>query len=216
MKDTILFDLDGTLVDSLYDLADAVNFALTSLKCKTRTLDEVRNFVGNGADNLLKRALPEDKKELSDEALKLFKQYYNVNLCNKTVPYDGIYDLIVELKSKGYKVGIVTNKPDDSAKLIGNKLFDGKIEAIVGSDLNQRKKKPDPEPVDYCLSLLGSDRDSAIFVGDSEVDIATAQNTGLYCIGVSWGFRSADVLADADVIVNNSSELKRAIYNKTA
>lgn len=216
MKDTILFDLDGTLVDSLYDLADAVNFALTSLKCKTRTLDEVRNFVGNGADNLLKRALPEDKKELSDEALKLFKQYYNVNLCNKTVPYDGIYDLIVELKSKGYKVGIVTNKPDDSAKLIGNKLFDGKIEAIVGSDLNKRKKKPDPEPVDYCLSLLGSDRDSAIFVGDSEVDIATAQNTGLYCIGVSWGFRSADVLADADVIVNNSSELKRAIYNKTA
>lgn len=216
MKDTILFDLDGTLVDSLYDLADAVNFALTSLKCKTRTLDEVRNFVGNGADNLLKRALPEDKKELSDEALKLFKQYYNVNLCNKTVPYDGIYDLIVELKSKGYKVGIVTNKPDDSAKLIGNKLFDGKIEAIVGSDLNKRKKKPDPEPVDYCLSLLDSDRDSAIFVGDSEVDIATAKNTGLYCIGVSWGFRSADVLSDADVIVNNSNELKRAIYNKTA
>ena len=216
MKDTILFDLDGTLVDSLYDLADAVNFALISLKCKTRTLDEIRNFVGNGADNLLKRALPEDKKELSDEALKLFKQYYNVNLCNKTVPYDGIYDLIAELKSKGYKVGIVTNKPDDSAKLIGNKLFDCKIEAIVGSDLNKRKKKPDPEPVDYCLSLLSSDRDSAIFVGDSEVDIATAKNTGLYCIGVSWGFRSADVLVDADVIVNNSNELKRAIYNKTA
>lgn len=212
MKDTILFDLDGTLVNSLADLADSVNYTMKVLGYPKRTIEEVRTFVGNGAEMLIKRSLPSDRKYDLETAMPIYRKHYNANVCNKTRPYDGLYELIIELKEKGYKTGIVTNKPQYAAELIEKKLFDNNIMAVVGSDLTKRKNKPFPDGIDCCLELLGSKRENAIYVGDSEVDVETAKNAGLYCIGVSWGFRNTDALNGSDIIVNSADELKKAIY----
>lgn len=212
MKDTVLFDLDGTLVNSLADLADSVNYTMESMGYPKRTIEEVRKFVGNGAEMLIKRALPADKQSDFEKAMPVYRKHYNANVCNKTKPYDGIYELIYELKEKGYKTGIVTNKPQYAAELIGKKLFDGNIKAIVGSDLTKRKNKPYSDGVDYCLELLDSKRENTVYVGDSEVDIATAKNAGLYCVGVSWGFRDKKALEGADIIVECADELRKVIF----
>lgn len=194
MKDTILFDLDGTLVESLYDLADSVNYTLEYFGYNKRSYDEVRRFVGNGAEMLIKRALPENGIKDFEKAFAMYKKHYNTNLCNKTKPYNGIYELLSKLDEKGYKTGIVTNKPDNAAKIIADKILGGKIKAVVGAEPLKRRKKPEIDSVCYCLELLGSDRERTIYVGDSEVDVATAKNAGLLCIGVSWGFRGKESL----------------------
>ncbi len=213
MKDTVLFDLDGTLVNSLADLADSVNYTMEKLGYSKRTIEEVRSFVGNGAEMLIKRSLPDDCQNDFEKAMTIYKNHYNNNLCNKTKPYDGIYELICELNEKGYKTGIVTNKPQYAAKLIGKKLFNGNINAVVGADLSKRKNKPYSDGVDYCLELLNSKRKNAIYAGDSEVDIATAKNAEIYCVGVSWGFRERKALEGADAIADSADELRNIIFN---
>lgn len=210
MKDTILFDLDGTLINSLEDLTDATNYALDRLGYNKRSIDEVKSFVGNGIAVLLQKALPKEGKADVDKALKLFREYYNAHCCNKTKPYDGIIDVLNYLKDNNYKVGIVTNKPDDAANFIGKKLFADNVDMIVGASAH-RARKPSPDSVDYCLKNLNSKRENAIYIGDSEVDVQTAQNSCLTCIGVTWGFRSVDYLKGADYIVDNSEQLKKII-----
>lgn len=210
MKDTVLFDLDGTLVDSLMDLADSVNYSMEMLGYNKRTLEEVRSFVGNGADMLIKRALPRDSQDF-EKAIAIFKEYYNKNLCNKTKPYEGIVELLNSLKAENYKIAIVTNKPQKSAELIKDKLFKDNVDVVVGADTSLRRKKPYPDGVDFCLKLLESTRERAIFIGDSDVDILTAKNSSLYSIGVTWGFRDISYLEGADAIANNASELMEKI-----
>lgn len=213
MKNTILFDLDGTLLNTLYDIAAAVNYTLNKLNCPERSIEEVRKFVGNGADMLIKRALPEDYKYDWKTALEIHRKYYNANLCNKTIPYDGINELLDGIRSKGYKLGVVTNKPDEAAHNIIEHYFNDKIDAVVGANTTKRRKKPEPDGVDYCLELLNSKRENAIYVGDSDVDVATAKNAGLTGIGVTWGFREKEFLEGADFIVDNCQELYDVIVN---
>ncbi|MGN1319396.1 MAG: HAD family hydrolase [Lachnospirales bacterium] len=214
MKNTVLFDLDGTLINSLLDLADAANYAIEKFGCPKRSVEEIEKFVGNGADMLIKRALSENMKDKWEDALGIFKEYYNKNLHNKTTPYDGICDMLFKLKNKGYKLGVVTNKPDLAAKNICNFFFKDTIGAVVGADLEKRRKKPEPDSVDYCLEILNSKRENAIFVGDSDVDVATGKNAGIITIGVTWGFRGVECLEGADYIVDSVDMLYEIIGNK--
>lgn len=206
MKNTVLFDLDGTLVNSLYDLCDAANYMLNKLGLPGRSLEEVRAFVGNGIDMLVRRSagnIPFD----FDRAMTYFREYYNANLCSKTVPYEGIYDALDALKEKGFKLGVVTNKAQDAAEAIVNYYFKDKFDAVVGADMSKRKKKPDPAPINYALDIIGTDKEKAIYVGDSEVDIETAKNTPIDFIGVTWGFRETEIFKTEKYIASTSEEL---------
>lgn len=206
MKNTVLFDLDGTLVNSLYDLCDAANYMLNKLGLPGRSLEEVRAFVGNGIDMLVRRSagnIPFD----FDRAMTYFREYYNANLSSKTVPYEGIYDALDALKEKGFKLGVVTNKAQDAAEAIVNYYFKDKFDTVVGADLSKRKKKPDPAPINYALDIIGTDKEKAIYVGDSEVDIETAKNTPIDFIGVTWGFRETEIFKTEKYIASTSEEL---------
>ncbi len=206
VKKVILFDLDGTLVNSLQDLCDGVNYMLDKMGLPSRSLEEVRGFVGNGIDMLVRRSVGKNEFNF-DEAMKYYREYYNDNLCNKTRPYEGMEKVLAELKTKGYKLGIVTNKAQWASEKIVDCLFKDVFDAVVGTDLEKRKKKPDPEPVDYALGLLGEERKSAVFVGDSEVDIATAKNAGLDFIGVTWGFRNREIFKDTEYIAQKTKDI---------
>lgn len=206
MKKVILFDLDGTLVNSLQDLCDGVNYMLDKMGLPMRSLEEVRSFVGNGIDMLVRRAVGKDNFDF-DKAMAIYKEYYNANLCNKTRPYEGMEKVLAELKAKGFKLGIITNKAQWATEKIVNHFFYDSFDVVVGADLDKRKKKPDPEPVDYALSIIGEDRKSVVFIGDSEVDIATAKNAGLDFIGVTWGFRDIEIFKDIKYVAQTAQDI---------
>lgn len=210
MIDTVLFDLDGTLLNTLDDLCDSANYALVSLGYPPRTLDEVRSFVGEGVRLLMERALPDYAKDQTDTALKIFEAHYDKNKENKTRPYDGIMEMLREICAN-YKTAIVSNKYDKAVEELKEKLFPD-IMLAVGEG-GGRRKKPAPDMPEYALSLLNSDKRSAVYVGDSDVDVATARNSGLPIIAVSWGFRPRSLLESlsADIIIDSPSELPAAI-----
>lgn len=206
MKNTVLFDLDGTLVNSLFDLCDSTNYMLNELDLPERSIEEVREFVGNGIDMLIRRAVGSECFDF-EKAMRLFREYYNTHLTAKTIPYEGILNVVDTLKSKGFKLGVVTNKAQDAAESIVNYYFKDKFDIVVGADLKKRRKKPEPDGVELALCSMESNKKNAIFVGDSEVDIATAKNAGLDFIGVTWGFRSRDIFADTVHIAEKTEEL---------
>lgn len=206
MKNVVLFDLDGTLVNSLYDLCDSTNYMLERLGLPKRNIDEVRCFVGNGIDMLVRRAVGNNEFDF-DKAMEYYKEYYNENLCNKTRPYEGIEKSIEDLRENGFKLGVVTNKAQWAADKIVRYYFKDSFDVIVGADLSKRKKKPESDAVDLALEIIGADRESTIFVGDSEVDIATAENTDIDFIGVTWGFRNEEIFADVKHFVRTSEQL---------
>lgn len=212
MKNTVLFDLDGTLVNSLEDLKDATNYTMNKLGLEQRSLDEVRTFVGNGVDMLIKRAGGNAQYDFN-EASEYFREYYNENLCNKTKPYNGIVNVINVLKSKGFKLGVVTNKPQFAAEKIVNYYFNESFDVIIGADLSKRRKKPYNDPVDAALSVINVNKNDAIFVGDSEVDIETAKNMDMSFIGVAWGFRNEIIFANEKYFVRNSQQLLNLCCN---
>ncbi len=212
MKNTVLFDLDGTLVNSLEDLKDATNYTMNKLGLEQRSLDEVRTFVGNGVDMLIKRAGGNAQYDFN-EASAYFREYYNENLCNKTKPYNGIVNVINVLKSKGFKLGVVTNKPQFAAEKIVNYYFNESFDVIIGADLSKRRKKPYNDPVDAALSVINVNKNDAIFVGDSEVDIETAKNMDMSFIGVAWGFRNEIIFANEKYFVRNSQQLLNLCCN---
>ena len=212
MKNTVLFDLDGTLVNSLEDLKDATNYTINKLGLEQRSLDEVRTFVGNGVDMLIKRAGGNAQYDFN-EASAYFREYYNENLCNKTKPYNGIVNVINVLKSKGFKLGVVTNKPQFAAEKIVNYYFNESFDVIIGADLSKRRKKPYNDPVDAALSVINVNKNDAIFVGDSEVDIETAKNMDMSFIGVAWGFRNEIIFANEKYFVRNSQQLLNLCCN---
>ena len=208
----VIFDLDGTLLNTLEDLTDSTNFALESCGFAPRELDEVRRFVGDGMPLLIERALPDGAgKEDFDKCYRLFCEHYKNNMENKTAPYDGVCGVLERLHKSGYKLAIVTNKGDFAAQALCKKMFPC-VDTVVGGrpDL---PKKPAPDPVYIALERLGVGREDAVFVGDSQVDYQTAVNAGLDCISVLWGFRERDELEKigAKRFCSNAAELEKMI-----
>ena len=194
MKDTAVFDLDGTLLNTLDDLMDSVNFALEKCGFKTRSYEEVRAFVGNGVRLLVERAVPAGtSKADTDRVFKEFTAHYDINMENKTRPYDGVKDLLAALKARGIRTAIVSNKYDSAVKQLAKKLFGDMIDTAVGES-ETVAKKPAPDGVLSALETLGSVRSNAFYIGDSDVDAETAKNAKIDFIGVTWGFRDRSLL----------------------
>lgn len=190
---TLIFDCDGTLLDTLTDLANAVNYALKTHQFPTRTVDEIRSDVGNGVANLMRQSLPHDVCGNEFKTyLHTFESYYSEHLQDYTVPYEGILDVVDTLKEQGYKLAIVSNKVQEGVTPLNKQYFGDRFPIAIGhrADIN---RKPAPDMVFQALQELGSTPEESIYIGDSEVDVATARNSGLLCIGVTWGFRDESV-----------------------
>ena len=204
----VLFDMDGTLLDTLEDLQDSVNHVLLAHGYPARTREEIRAFLGNGAAMLLRRALPDTVGEEEFAALLTeYKAWYQAHNCIKTHPYPGIPELLDKLRKSGVQVAIVSNKPDPTTKALAEKFFPGVPAFGQRDDL---PPKPAPDLVLCALKELGCPRESAIYVGDSEVDIQTAWNCRMNYIGVSWGFRGREKLlavAPRAIVVDRAEEI---------
>ena len=192
--DTVIFDLDGTLLNTLEDLADAVNFVMRKNHYPQRTLDEVRRFVGNGIRRLMELAVPEHVSETEfEQVFEEFKSYYTEHCQIKTCAYKGIMQLLEALYEKGYAMAIVSNKNHAAVCELNEIYFKDYIEVAIGQKDGIRKK-PAPDTVVQALKELGKTKERAVYVGDSEVDFATAKNSGMDCVLVTWGFRNLDEL----------------------
>ncbi len=207
--ETVIFDLDGTLLNSLEDLCDSTNEALNKMGYPLRTLEEVRKFVGNGVWKLIEHAVPAGiKKEEIEQCYALFKEYYKKNKENKTRPYAGIPEILQELKNRGYKTAVISNKYHQAVVDLTNHYFSGLLDTCLG-EREGVPKKPEPDGIRKILELLDSKEQSTLMVGDSDVDILTAKNAHLKSAGVTWGFRSERLLREcgADYILNEPVEL---------
>nr|WP_297767708.1 HAD-IIIA family hydrolase [uncultured Butyrivibrio sp.] len=194
---TVIFDLDGTLLNTLEDLMDSVNYALDRFEMPERTLEEIRHFVGNGVERLMELSVPGGKENpLFGEAFSCFKEYYLVHCNDKTGPYPHIMDLLKELHDRGYKLAIVSNKYMNAVKELNDLYFSKFITVAIGESAGIRKK-PAPDTVIEAMKELGARKEDCIYVGDSEVDHMTAVNSGLRCISCLWGFRTKEELLAA-------------------
>ncbi len=210
MIKTVIFDLDGTLLNTLEDLTDSLNYTLREFNFPQLQISEVRKIVGNGIRLMIQRAVPEETDEKTiDDCFDVFCDYYKDHMADKTRPYDHVTQLLCLLKKEGFKTAVVSNKDEFAAKQLCRELFSDSVDITVGSN-SERRNKPYPDNVDYALEQLSSRKDEAVFVGDSEVDIETAKNAKLFAIGVLWGFRDKDVVekSGADYIVENVDQLK--------
>lgn len=206
---TAVFDLDGTLLDTLEDLWRATNMALETHSLPPRTRDEVRLFVGNGVEMLIRRAVPHGTDEETTLAvLADFKTAYAAICEDHTKPYDGILDMLTALRERGIRVAVVSNKFDAATKKLCEKYFGDLVEVAIGERAGVRKK-PAPDTVYEALKELGVTLDSAVYIGDSDVDIQTARNCGMPCISVTWGLRDKDFLIEngAQVLVDSPETL---------
>ena len=206
---SVIFDLDGTLLYSLEDLKNATNAALESQNMPTCTLDQVRRYVGNGVRMLMVRAVPDGEKNPKfEETFAEFKKYYGEHCLDHTKPYPDIMHLLTELKARGVKTAIVSNKLDSAVKELDERFFRGYMTTAIG-EMEGVAKKPAPDMVQKAMEILKTDTKKAIYVGDSEVDIQTAENTGLPCVSVMWGFRDAEFLRKnrAQVLIQRPLEL---------
>lgn len=207
----VLFDLDGTLLDTLGDLHLGVNVALENHGYPQRTLEEIRTFVGNGARELMRCALPAGTADTEiEEILAEYLEWYRVNFCVKAAPYAGVKAVVDDLIAEGVKVAVVSNKPDATTKKLAEMFFPG-LPAFGQRD--DVPKKPAPEMVWNAMAVLCVTAEEAVYVGDSEVDVQTARNAGLPLVAVSWGFRTVEQLveAGAETIVHAPEELRSAL-----
>ena len=193
---TYIFDLDGTLLDTLDDLAAAVNHALHAYGMPEHSRDDIRRFVGNGVRLLMIRAIPDgEHNPRFEEVFSTFRDYYLQHSMDRTRPYDGIPEMLTALKSRGCRLAVVSNKFYAATNELCRHFFPHTIEVAVGEhEAEGIRKKPAPDTVIEALSQLGVDAHNAVYVGDSEVDLQTARNAGLPCISVLWGFRDKDFL----------------------
>jgi phosphoglycolate phosphatase len=206
---TVIFDLDGTLLNTLDDLRDSLNEVLTSKSYSPKSLEEVRRFVGNGVRNLIRMSIPEEcNDEVVTHVMEEFKENYKHNMQNKTRPYNGIMELLLDLYRYNYKIAIVSNKYDAAVKELARTYFGNLIPVAIG-ETAEIKRKPAPDSIYTAVQELGSDLSSTILVGDSETDVRTAKNAGIPCIGVTWGFRCREVLRSegADYLIDTPKEL---------
>jgi phosphoglycolate phosphatase len=206
--DTVIFDLDGTLLHTLDDLYYSTNYALEQFNFPTRTYEEVRTFVGNGVKVLIEKAVPKGKNEYVEEVLEVFKEHYKSHSMDHIYIYNGIKELIIELKKMNIKIAVVTNKFHAAAEIIVEKYFKDDFLIALGES-KELNKKPHPDMCNKVLSILNSKSENTLYVGDSEVDILTAANANLKCISCSWGFRTKDELkfAGANIIIDKPIEL---------
>ena len=197
MYKTIIFDLDGTLLDTLDDLTDSTNAVLDKFGLKRRTREEVRAFVGNGIAKLIERAVGQDGIKYHAEAVAEFKRYYGEHCAEKTAPYPGILSLLQTLKEQGIKTAVVSNKADFAVKSLAKTYFDGLLLSAVGEDEEKGiRKKPAPDSLLAVMEQLSAVAETTLYVGDSEVDIQTAKNAGVDCLCVTWGFRDKAYLVE--------------------
>lgn len=213
MIKAIVFDLDGTLLNTLIDLTDSMNVVLENHGMKKRTVEEVRTFVGNGIPMLVKRAVEDSTDEqLLSICTKEMIDYYKTHNKIKTAPYEGIPDLLDELNDMKIALAVVTNKEESAAIALCREIFGDKFKAVIGDD-GKNALKPAPDNVFRALEILGSKKEETLYIGDSEVDMKTAKNSGLKSVGVLWGFRSKSVLEEngADFIVSQPYEIKGLI-----
>ena len=209
MVKAIVFDLDGTLTNTLTDLMNSVNHALRECGMRERSYDEVRQFVGNGIHKLIERAVPEGTSEdRVEECFAVFKAYYIVHCQDTTTLYDGVHELLCKLKEMGYMTAIVSNKLQAGVDELYNRWFKDVVNVAIGERPGV-PRKPAPDMVEIALSSLGVEKHEAIYVGDSDVDIMTAQNSGLPCVSVLWGFRDRGFLIDkgAAILISHPLEL---------
>lgn len=191
---TVIFDMDGTVLDTLEDLTVSVNYVLSKFNMPEHSEEEYRKFFGNGIKYALKCAVPEETpEEVIEEMLPIFREHYNEHCHDRTKPYDGIIELMSMLKANGYKMAIVSNKIDSAVKELNDRFFSEYVDVAIGEKPGI-KRKPAPDTVLAALDELGSKKEAAVYIGDSEVDLQTALNSELPCISVLWGFRDKDFL----------------------
>lgn len=209
----IIFDLDGTLTYTLQDLCDSVNYALRSMGWEERTLDEVRQFVGNGVHRLVERAVPQGVSVSDVErCFETFRSHYLIHCQDNTRLYDGVREMLRDVKSRGLLTAIVSNKLQAGVDELYDIYFRGLVDVAIGEREGVRRK-PSADMVELALKTLGVKAEDSVYVGDSEVDVQTAANSGLPCISVLWGFRDREQLiaAGATTFINHPSELLEII-----
>jgi len=205
----IIFDLDGTLLDTLKDLQEGTNYALRVNGMPERTLDEIRRFVGSGARKLIERVIPGCEKEgVYEKVMGDFAFYYKEHCKDNTAPYPGIMELLKELKRRGYALSVVSNKPDFAVQELIPEYFPDIFSSVTG----ERKgvaKKPAPDLIWEAMKKLNASKEESVYIGDSEVDIEAAKNAGLPCISVAWGFKGREFLKEhnAEMIVDAPEEI---------
>lgn len=206
---TYIFDLDGTLLDTLNDLHASCNYALHTHGMPERSLEEVRQFVGNGVKKLMERAIPDGlENPLFEDTLQTFRQHYLLHNLDTTLPYPGIMDMLQQLKAQGKRIAVVSNKFYAATQDLCKHFFGDTIQVAIG-EREDIKKKPAPDTVLEALRQLQVTRQDAVYVGDSEVDVETARNSGIPCISVLWGFRSKSFLLShgATMFIETPNEL---------
>lgn len=209
MKHAVIFDLDGTLLNTLGDLRAATNHALEVRGLPPHSMEEIRQFIGNGIRLLICRAMPEGTPEAEiDAALDDFKAYYAAHIHDRTVPYDGIPQLLTALRKRGIKVAVLSNKIDSASQQLIDYFFPEKTDVVFGEHVGV-PRKPDPTSCRMVMQQLGVQPEQVLYVGDSGTDMQTAKNAGLYAVGVTWGFRSKEVLLKygADVLVHRPEQI---------
>lgn len=207
----VIFDLDGTILDTLDDLTDSVNFSLKNNSLPERSRAEVKAFVGNGIRLLIERAVPDNTdKSITDRVFSDFREHYKLHSCDKTKPYDGIIEMLYKIRENGYKTAVVSNKADFAVQTLVRKYFNGLFDFCIG-EREGIAKKPAPDSVFEAMRFLCSDKTNTVYVGDSEVDITTAVNSGIDSIIVDWGFRDRNTLIHkgAKRIVSSPDEIHR-------
>ena len=209
MSKAILFDLDGTLVNSIYDIAAAMNYALESLDQPTFTTEQYYKMVGNGMKNLCRRALAEDKQALLEELLARYNARYLSHCCDETRVYDGVPQLLRELKNRGYQLALITNKPAGQAKNVMDTLLPDVPLDVIWGQQPPFAVKPDPAVYFHVCKLLGVRPEETLYCGDSDVDILFAHNAGAKGLGCLWGFRGEAELkaAGADLLAKTPLEI---------
>ena len=194
----VIFDLDGTLLNTLEDLTDSVNYALEKYSYPVKSIDKVKQAVGNGVRILFQRLLPNgESSEHFEEVILTFKEHYKTNMYNKTCPYDGIMEMLKKLKLKGIQTSVVSNKYDAAVKELCKKYFGDLIHVAIGENEEEGiRKKPAPDSVFKAIEQMRVSIEHVIYVGDSETDVQTAKNAEIDCIGCTWGFRDKSVLQE--------------------
>jgi len=205
----VLFDLDGTLLNTIEDIASSLNYILVKHGMKARSIEEVLSFVGNGSGKLVEKAVASGCSDAErEQILNEYREYYDTHCNIKTGPYDGIMDLLKELRQRGYKTAVVSNKPDKAVKELAKAYFGELMDCALGEGAGIARK-PSPDMLFEAMKQLGVSSDEIIYVGDSEVDILTTKNAGVECISVDWGFRTRQMLIEsgAGILVSSPNEI---------
>ena len=211
--DTAIFDLDGTLLNTLEDLTDSVNFALSLYDFPCKKMEDVRSFAGNGVARLIELAIPNGRNNPQyKKCLADFRLHYSENMQNKTDAYDGIRELLGQLARGNFKIAIVSNKFDAAVKELNQIYFKEYIKLAIGES-ESILKKPAPDMLFKAIEQLGTTANKTVYIGDSEVDVRTAKNSDVTSIGVTWGFRNREILEQegADYIIDRPEELLKIV-----